>query len=79
VRPPYPNSARVSTVAPGLARVILLGEMFGSQRGMGYILMIAMGTHDMQSIMSVTLILVLFAIAVSVVLMRIDRRLHRFS
>jgi NitT/TauT family transport system permease protein len=55
----------------------LMGEMFGSQRGLGFLLMRAMGTHDMPTIMSVTLLLVVFAVAVSVALMAIDRRLHQ--
>jgi NitT/TauT family transport system permease protein len=55
----------------------LMGEMFGSQRGLGYLLMQAMGVHNMQTIMSVTLILVVFATAVSVLMMYIDRRLHQ--
>ena len=55
----------------------LMGEMFGSQRGLGFLLMRAMGTHDMATIMSVTLLLVVFAVLVSVTLMVIDRRLHR--
>ena len=55
----------------------LMCEMFGSQRGLGFLLMVAMGTHDMPTIMSVTLLLVLFATFVSVVMMRIDRRLHQ--
>lgn len=57
----------------------LMGEMFGSQRGLGYMLMLAMGSHDMATIMSVTLLLVVFAVAVSVVMLSIDRRLHRFA
>jgi NitT/TauT family transport system permease protein len=55
----------------------LMGEMFGSQRGLGYLLMQAMGVHNMQTILSVTLLLVAFAVTVSVVLLRLDRRLHR--
>jgi NitT/TauT family transport system permease protein len=55
----------------------LMGEMFGSQRGLGYLLMQAMGVHNMQTILSVTLILVAFAVTVSVVLLGVDRRLHR--
>jgi NitT/TauT family transport system permease protein len=54
----------------------LMGEMFGSQRGLGYLLMIAMGVHDMATIMSVTLLLVVFAAVVSIALMEIDHRLH---
>jgi NitT/TauT family transport system permease protein len=57
----------------------LLGEMFGSQRGLGYLLMVAMGTHDMAVIMSITLLLVLFSVLVSVILLSIDRYLHRFT
>lgn len=57
----------------------LMGEMFGSQRGLGYLLMVAMGVHDMATIMSVTLLLVLFAAIVSIVLMAIDNRLHQFT
>jgi NitT/TauT family transport system permease protein len=54
----------------------LMGEMFGSQRGLGYLLMTAMGVHDMATIMSVTLLLVVFAATVSIILMEIDHRLH---
>lgn len=57
----------------------LLGEMFGSQRGLGYLLMVAMGTHDMEVIMSITLLLVLFSVLVSVILLAVDRYLHRFT
>ena len=55
----------------------LLGEMFGSQRGLGYLLMTAIGLQNIQVIMAVTLLLVLFAASVSSLLIVIDRRLHR--
>jgi NitT/TauT family transport system permease protein len=55
----------------------LLGEMFGSQRGLGFLLMTAIGLQNIQVIMAVTLLLVLFAAGVSTVLLIIDRRLHR--
>jgi NitT/TauT family transport system permease protein len=55
----------------------LLGEMFGSQRGLGYLLMTAIGLQNIRVIMAVTLLLVLFAAGVSTVLLIIDRRLHR--
>ena len=55
----------------------LLGEMFGSQRGLGFMLMTAIGLQNIQVIMAVTLLLVLFAAGVSTVLLIIDRRLHR--
>lgn len=55
----------------------LLGEMFGSQRGLGFLLMTAIGLQNVRMIMAVTLLLVLFAATVSVALLAIDRRLHR--
>jgi NitT/TauT family transport system permease protein len=54
----------------------LLGEMFGSQRGLGYLLMTAIGLANVRMIMAVTLLLVLFAATVSVALLAVDRRLH---
>jgi NitT/TauT family transport system permease protein len=55
----------------------LLGEMFGSQRGLGYLLMNAIGLQNVQLIMAVTLLVVLFAASVSTLLIVIDHRLHR--
>jgi NitT/TauT family transport system permease protein len=55
----------------------LLGEMFGSQRGLGYLLMTAIGLQNVQLIMAVTLLIVLFAASVSTLLLVIDHRLHR--
>ena len=54
----------------------LLGEMFASQRGLGYLLMNAIGLHNVDLIMSVTFLLVVFAAAVNGALLAIDRRLH---
>jgi NitT/TauT family transport system permease protein len=55
----------------------LLGEMFGAQRGLGYLLMTAIGLQNVQLIMAVTLLIVLFAASVSTLLIVIDHRLHR--
>jgi NitT/TauT family transport system permease protein len=55
----------------------LLAEMFASQRGLGYLLMNAIGLHNVELIMSVTLVIVVFAAAVSVILLHIDHKLHR--
>lgn len=55
----------------------LLGEMFGSQRGLGYLLMTAIGLQNVRLIMAVTLLIVLFAASVSTILIVIDHRLHR--
>ena len=55
----------------------LLAEMFASQRGLGYLLMNGIGLHNVDLIMSVTLIIVVFAASVSTLLLYIDHRLHR--
>lgn len=55
----------------------LLGEMFASQRGLGYMLMNAIGLHNVDVIMSITFMLVVFAAVVSSILLAIDRRLHK--
>jgi NitT/TauT family transport system permease protein len=55
----------------------LLAEMFASQRGLGYLLMNGIGLHNVELIMSVTLIIVAFAASVSTLLLYVDHRLHR--
>jgi NitT/TauT family transport system permease protein len=55
----------------------LLGEMFASQHGLGHLLMSAIGLHNVDVIMSITFILIVFAALVSSALLALDRRLHR--
>jgi len=55
----------------------LLAEMFASQRGLGYMLMNGIGLHNVELIMAVTLVIVVFAFAVSSLLLYVDHRLHR--
>lgn len=52
----------------------LLGEMFASQRGLGFLLMNAIGLHNINLIMALTLLLTIFAGLVSAVLLHINRR-----
>lgn len=54
----------------------LLGEMFASQRGLGFLLMNAIGLHNIDLIMALTFILVTFAATVSSILLFFDRKLH---
>jgi NitT/TauT family transport system permease protein len=54
----------------------LLGEMFGSQHGLGHLLMQAMSLHNIERILALTLLLVAFAAGVNGVLLALDRRLH---
>ena len=53
----------------------LLGEMFASQRGLGFLLMNAIGLHDIDLIMALTLLLSLFAGTASIMLLALNRRL----
>jgi len=54
----------------------VLGEMFAAQHGLGYLLMNAIGLYNVDVIMSVTFLLVVFAATVNGALLAIDRRLH---
>jgi NitT/TauT family transport system permease protein len=54
----------------------VLGEMFAAQHGLGYLLMNAIGLYNVDVIMAVTFLLVVFAAAVNGVLLAVDRRLH---
>jgi NitT/TauT family transport system permease protein len=55
----------------------LLGEMFASQRGLGHLLIQAIGLHNTRMIMAVTLLLVVIAVTASTLLLAVDRRLRR--
>lgn len=54
----------------------LLGEMFASQRGLGFLLMSAIGLHNVDLIMTLTLLLSVFAGTASVVLLALNQRLY---
>jgi NitT/TauT family transport system permease protein len=55
----------------------LLGEMFASQRGLGFLLIQAIGLHNIRLIMALTLLLVVIAVVASAALLAVDRRLRR--
>jgi NitT/TauT family transport system permease protein len=57
----------------------LLGEMFASQRGLGFLLMSAIGLHNVDLIMTLTLLLTLFAGTASIVLLALNQRLDARS
>jgi len=57
----------------------LLAEMFASQRGLGFLLMNAIGLHNVDRIMALTFGLVVFAGTAGVILLAIDRKLHHRS
>ena len=55
----------------------ILAEMYGSHRGLGFMLMNAMGTNDARLILALALLITIFAVFMSWCLLWIDRRLHR--
>jgi NitT/TauT family transport system permease protein len=54
----------------------LLGEMFASQRGLGFLLMSAIGLHNVELIMALTLLLTAFAGTASGILLYLNQRLY---
>ena len=55
----------------------LLGEMFASQRGIGYMLLKAMESNEPTTVTALALLLIGFATCASWILLAIDNRLHR--
>jgi NitT/TauT family transport system permease protein len=55
----------------------ILGEMFAARQGLGYLLMTAIGLHDVTLIMSLTFVLTSMAVCASAALLAVDRRLRR--
>jgi NitT/TauT family transport system permease protein len=56
---------------------VLIGEMFASQRGLGFLLMNAISSNDVKTIMAVTLMIATVAVLANAALLALDRRLHR--
>ncbi|HZP78241.1 MAG TPA: ABC transporter permease subunit [Pseudolabrys sp.] len=56
---------------------VLIGEMFASQRGLGFLIMNAMGLGDIATIMAVAVFLTVFAVAANALLLLLDRTVIR--
>lgn len=54
----------------------LLGEMFGSHKGLGYLLMNAMGLHKVTMIMAIAFLVTVVAMVVSTILIFFDNRIQ---
>jgi NitT/TauT family transport system permease protein len=54
----------------------LIGEMFASQRGVGYMLVKAMETNDVETVIALAILLISLATLASSALLAVDRRLH---
>lgn len=55
----------------------MLGELFASQRGLGFLLMTAIDLHDVKTILAIAILISAFAVVANAVLLAIDKRLHR--
>lgn len=55
----------------------IFGEFFASQKGVGFLLMNAIDLRNVPTIMSLILILVVFAVLGNSALLAVDRKLHR--
>ncbi len=58
---------------------VLIGEMFASQRGLGFLIMTSIGLNDVATIVAVTVMIGVFSVVVNSGLMLLDDRLHRRS
>jgi NitT/TauT family transport system permease protein len=56
---------------------VLIGEMFASQRGLGFMIMSAMGLGDIATIMAIAVFLSAFAIAANALLLWLNRAVPR--
>jgi NitT/TauT family transport system permease protein len=56
---------------------VLIGEMFASQRGLGFLIINGISLHNVRMTTSVILIVVAFAIAANSALLALDKRMHR--
>jgi NitT/TauT family transport system permease protein len=56
---------------------VLIGEMFASQRGLGFLIVNGISLHNVRMTTAVILIVVVFAVAANGLLLWIDKRMHR--
>ena len=56
---------------------VLIGEMFASQRGLGFLIINGISLHNVRMTTSVILVVVVFAVAANGLLLWLDKRMHR--
>ncbi len=56
---------------------VIIGEMFASQLGLGFMIINGMNVHNVRTLTAVVLLLVLFAVITSSLLLALERRLQR--
>lgn len=55
---------------------VLVGEMFSSQYGIGFLLIKGITSFDVRTSIAITVMIVIFGVATGAVLLAVDRRLH---
>lgn len=55
---------------------VVIGEMFASQHGLGFIIINGINVHDVKTMTAVILLLVLFSAGSNILLLALERRLH---
>jgi NitT/TauT family transport system permease protein len=56
---------------------VLVGEMFASQRGLGFLLIKGITTFDVSTSIAITVLIIAFGATSGALLLALDRRLHR--
>jgi NitT/TauT family transport system permease protein len=56
---------------------VMVGEMFASKRGLGYMIMTGISVNDVPTMNAVTVLIGIFAIAVNSFLLAIEQRAYR--
>jgi NitT/TauT family transport system permease protein len=56
---------------------VLIGEMFASQRGLGFLIVNGISLHNVRMTTAVILIVVVFAVLANGLLLWVDKRMHR--
>jgi NitT/TauT family transport system permease protein len=56
---------------------VLIGEMFASQRGLGFLIINGISLNNVRMTTAVILIVVVFAVAANSLLLALDKRMHR--
>ena len=56
---------------------VLIGEMFASQRGLGFLIINGINIHNVPMTTSVAVLVVCFAILANSAMLALDRRAHR--
>ena len=58
---------------------VLIGEMFASQRGLGFLIINGINSHDVRMTTTVTMLIVVFAVLANGVMLTLDRRAHHLG